>query len=934
MQRVTSRGAPAATGLLERERERHAIGEVLARAQRAEGGLLLIEAPAGMGKTSLLNAATESASVAGFACLRARASELERGFAYGCVRQLLEPVVAGGADGLFDGAAVLSRPLFDVSDDAGTDAFALLHGLYWLLNNLAADRSVALVIDDLHWADPASLRFLAYLAPRLDGMALAVIAATRPREGDAALLAGLATAPEVEVVRPAALTTTATAALCEHELEAEPAADFVSACHAATAGNPFFLDALLREVRDRKIAPDAGEAGDIRQIGPASVAQAVLLRLSGAPSEATSLVRAVAVLGDGASLREAAALTGLAEAELVRAADVLAGLGVLTLADGLEFTHPIVRQAVYADLGPAERGAAHARAAEVLVDTGAAVERVAAQLQEATPAGDPERVALLRQAAHGALARGAPEAAAAWLSRALAEPPPPDVLGELLAELGSAQLRLGSAEAVEHLSSAADTLRDPVLRARALRDLANALTMSGRSDRSISAFETAIEVLEPVDREGALELEAELVAHSQWASVETRAPVAKRLDRFADLAGDTPGERLVLASLAAERGRLCDSAAEAVAIYERALAGGRLLAEQNPDNAGPIYHLVSGLIECDAYELLATSLEQMLETARARGAVPTVAYATAWRALLNLRRGSVAVAVDDARTTLDLITEYGIELGRDNARALLANVLLDCGDLEAAELAFGDIDAPVDLGVTRNFLLRVRSLLHFARGRTQAGIDDLRAFVEHDESQGGANPYSFRWRSEVALGLAALGDREGARALAAEDLDIARRWGAAPGIGIATRAVALVSEGEDQIDGLREAVAVLAPSGAELEHARALLDYGAALRRANRRSEARPALEEALAIAERVGAAGVAATARVELGAAGGRVDDPHGSELTVSERRVAVLAAQGRSNPEIAQALFVTRKTVETHLGHVYRKLDISGRGELAGAL
>jgi DNA-binding CsgD family transcriptional regulator len=124
---------------------------------------------------------------------------------------------------------------------------------------------------------------------------------------------------------------------------------------------------------------------------------------------------------------------------------------------------------------------------------------------------------------------------------------------------------------------------------------------------------------------------------------------------------------------------------------------------------------------------------------------------------------------------------------------------------------------------------------------------------------------------------------------------------------------------------------VLAASGAELEHARALVDYGAALRRANQRARARALLDEGLAIAERLGAEGLAAIARVELGAAGGRARDPQGSALTVSERRVAELAAEGLSNPEIAQALFVTRKTVETHLGHVYRKLDISGRRELA---
>jgi DNA-binding CsgD family transcriptional regulator len=127
---------------------------------------------------------------------------------------------------------------------------------------------------------------------------------------------------------------------------------------------------------------------------------------------------------------------------------------------------------------------------------------------------------------------------------------------------------------------------------------------------------------------------------------------------------------------------------------------------------------------------------------------------------------------------------------------------------------------------------------------------------------------------------------------------------------------------------------VLAPSGAELEHARALLDLGAALRRGNQRADARTPLEQSLEKAERVGASGVAEAARAELRAAGGQPRDPTGATLTASERRVAELAAEGHSNPEIAQMLFVTRKTVETHLGHVYRKLDIGGRRELAAAL
>jgi DNA-binding CsgD family transcriptional regulator len=173
--------------------------------------------------------------------------------------------------------------------------------------------------------------------------------------------------------------------------------------------------------------------------------------------------------------------------------------------------------------------------------------------------------------------------------------------------------------------------------------------------------------------------------------------------------------------------------------------------------------------------------------------------------------------------------------------------------------------------------------------------------------------------------------------MVADDLERARRWGAASGIGIALRAVALVEGGARSVDRLREAVEVLDGSPARLEHARALIDLGAALRRANRRAEARSALQNGLDMAVNCGARPLAERARTELRAAGGRSSDPAGTgleQLTASERRVAELAAEGRSNPEIAQALFVTRKTVETHLGHVYSKLDISGRGKLARVL
>jgi DNA-binding CsgD family transcriptional regulator len=934
--------------LLERDGELGELSDAVRAAQAGDGRIVLVEAPAGLGKTSLLRAAARIVGGAGFTCLRARASELEHDFAYGCVRQLLEPALAKLAaverDRLFHGAAALAAPLFAPPSaphlpSAGDGSFSMLHGLYWLLVNLADERPVALSVDDLHWCDPESLRFLNYLAPRLDGLPLVVLASTRSGESVGTDVARLATGPETTVLRPQPLSIESAAVLCEDALGTGVGRDFAAACTEATGGNPFFLEALLREVREQGLSADTGESVRVRRIGPAAVAQAVLLRLSTGPTSAGPLVRAAAVLGDGASLAEAAELAGLDHDEAARAADRLVALDIVESGEGLEFAHPVVREAVYADIGPRERAQAHARAAGILAGKGASEERIAAQIVEAEPTGDPGRVELLRRVAADALARGAPASAAASLRRALLEPPPDASRAEVLVELGSVEYSLASPEAVDHLTAAVELSTDPALLAAAARRLALALTMAGDSDRAVEALEPVISTLERHDRELALVLEAELAAHAQEASLERRAPARQRLERYGRLGGATPAERLVLASLAFERARASESSAEAETHLEQALGGGRLLGEQDVDVAGPLYLLLVGLLATDALDVASECLEQALADARDRGSIPAQAFVIEFRGWVSLRRGDVAGAETDARTALELLTAHDIHLGRAYALGLLIEALIEEGEVEAAEAALatsgpGDEIPP---GMAFNDLLEARGLLRIAQGRTRQGLDDLLEFGRRDALWGGANPLASRWRSRAALAVAVLGDREEARRMAVEDLERARRWGAASGVGVALRAVALVERGPGSVDRLREAVDVLAQSPARLEHARALTDLGAALRRANRRSEARGPLDEALVLARRCGARTLAARATTELRAAGGRSSEPEGGgveQLTASERRVAELAAEGYSNPEIAQALFVTRKTVETHLGHVYRKLDISGRGQLGGAL
>jgi DNA-binding CsgD family transcriptional regulator len=934
--------------LLERDLELTELGDALKQAQRGRGQVVLIEAPAGLGKTSLLRAACRVAEETGFTCLRARATELERDFAYGCIRQLLEPVVAkvSGSEGdrLFDGAAALSKQLFAPTDllqqaISANSTFAIQHGLYWLLNNMTDESPVTLTVDDVHWSDAESVRFLNYLAPRVDGLALAVLVTARSGEDVSADLARLAASPETIVLRPRPLSTGATVRLCEQALGVSVASEFAAACREATGGNPFFLEALLYEVKERGLSPDSDGAAEVVGIGPAAVAEAVLLRLAERPAAATGLVRAVAVIGDGAGLAEAARLAQLSEGEAAVAADLLVALGILKKGEGLEFAHPILRESVYADIGPHQRATAHGEAARILAASGASEERIAAQIVEAEPAGDPERVDLLRRVAADALWRGAPAAAVAWLGRALEEPPVEAEMAAVLFELGSAEVRVGAPDAVAHLTAAAELAREPTLLGMVARLLALALTWSGDADGAVEAIESAVEVVEPHDPELALLLEAELAAHAQEASLERRAPAARRLERYTELEGATPGERLVQASLAFERARGSESESDAVAHLESALAGGRLLDEQSVDVAGPFYLLLVGLLATDALDLADACLEQAIADARAQASIPALAFVVEFRGWVSLRRGALADAEEDARTALELLTTIDIQLGRAYALALLIEALIEKGDVEAAEqaLSTSGLGDEIPPGLATNDLLEARALLHLAQGRAREGLEDLIEFGKRDELWGGANPLASRWRSRASRALAAVGESEQARQMALDDLERAKRWGAASGMGVALRAVGLTEGGTSPTDRLREAAELLARSPERVEHAGALTDLGSALRRANRRAEARGWLKEGLDLARRCGAGALAERARTELRAAGGPSSEPEGTgveQLTVSERRVARLAAEGRSNPEIAQALFVTRKTIETHLGRTYRKLGISGRGELAHVL
>jgi hypothetical protein len=331
--------------LLEREHEVKRIGAALRSAGQRAGRAVIVEGAAGLGKSRLLEEARRQAPGLGVCSLSARATELEQGFPYGVMRQLFERrlLEAGAAerDRWLAGAAALAADVLIAAPaqasrgatagaPPGDPGYAWQHGLYWLASNLSADSPLVLIVDDLQWCDAPSARALAFVARRLDGLPLGLILATRPLDAELnPAAATLVADPDAELLRPAPLTETAIAAMAADRLAGEPDDSFVRACRDVTGGNPFLLGELLSEAAARGLAPAAAAAAEVGAMVPRGVANAVLLRLARLPPPAAALARALSTLGDGAHVRDAARLAGLAGAELETAMAALVSAGIV-----------------------------------------------------------------------------------------------------------------------------------------------------------------------------------------------------------------------------------------------------------------------------------------------------------------------------------------------------------------------------------------------------------------------------------------------------------------------------------------------------------------------------------------------------------------------------------------------------------------------------
>jgi len=923
-------------GLLERQGELDALAEVLAAARAGRGGVALVEGAAGIGKSRLLDAACAAAAASGMAVLRASGHELEGEASFGVAVELFEPSLAAaeGHGRIERGQPLPAAPLFDPAAAPAADSLALLRGLYWLAVELAGDAGLALVVDDAQWCDRPSLVFLAYLAARLEEVPIAVLVATREgAAGEAADALVALRGAGSRIVRPGPLGPGGVAALVRAELPGAEDA-FVDACGEVTAGNPFLVIELSRLLAAEAVAPTAASVAAVKALVPDTVIHSFLTQLGRLGEEAEALAAAAAVLGDGAPLRQVAALAGVAAAPAEDAADALAAAGILARGEPIRFAHPLIATAVRDDLPEFARARAHRAAADLLSADGAPLREVAAHLLLTRPDADGWVLETLRAAAASAVVQGDPAAAARLLARAAAEPPASERRGEVLLELAEAEALAGDTAAAAHVEEALAALPPGPGRGRALRSLGRIRFAGGEHAVAAEALEGALAALDDEDPESQAILGEYLTVNRFHGPLLGAAERRLRPIVEATRDGDPPADPVLLVhallslALAGEAPALVGELAD------------RAAARIDPDLDVASYSLPSGMLVqalciVDATDRATAVADVALAEARRRGSFIAITSASFHRAIPRLHRGELSDAMADLGQG-QATREEGWGAAVAWPLSLQAHLQLERGEVAAAResLALASAGDGSMEGAVLEFAVAALALAERDPGTALRAAEAAGEVLR--EGFGVDSPGFLPWRRPAALAALALGEEARARELAGEQLELARAAAAPRPLALALRTAAAVGGG-DPVDLLEEARAALDDAEPRLERAHVLAELGAALRRAGRRRDCQGPLREALQTADAMGARALAEVARDELRATGARPRRAAFSgveALTPAELRVARLAAEGLTNREIAQELFVTAKTVQTHLSSVYRKLDAGSRQELPGLL
>ncbi len=948
--------------MVERDREMDVIRGLLSSAKNGAGMLISVEGAPGMGKTELLDWGARVANKDTFEILRARGSELGQSFAFGVVSQIFEPILAkvssGDREHLLAGAAESSmaaiRPGVETVEFGD---YSILHGLYWLTANICDMRPLLIIIDDFHWIDPASLKYLGYLLSRLDSIRCGIIVASRKGASNLSYANSLLSDSLCTRLDLQPLTPRGAARVIEGTSSRRVTDSFAGACHLATKGNPLFIREIAFLLRDRGADPSNIDENGIVDFAASGIGRKVDSWIGQLGQDCREVASALSALGDGASITEIMSVADLdadrtmtAMESLVRAELVSAKRGDRSelVPEAYEFRHPLVAAAVQEEAGIERMIALHKKAAFHYESVQGDAGRVAAHLLQTPPNADMHTFDMLFLGAKESLAKKSPEAAFSYLQRCLQEldsGAESTKRKEVLWHLADLARELDMEKSAEYLNRILALEFDDLSRAETLLHLGWVYTLLLRGDEADTAFKEGL-ALAPQDSGIRKRIIAGLVHQplmhpgrilSRPAEEELHSIAADRTAAGRELDGvlaDAEGRTMSGSSVHRLHRALDDSDTVQSPIADTVLL--------QPHKSGSVW------IAAIAYDpaWARKHLERELADARKHQSTGYVGLLRYFRSRAWWHEGQLGEAMEDLRAGMRLGKLSNSAIVPFLATPLMAEILIEQGEYGEAQLLLGadsagekeDLMAAKTPQTLSYFRLESQANLFRAQGCYSDGLRcALAAGNSFSAHAGGINPAWVDWRSEAALCLSALGKPDEANDLATKNLLLARQWGSIRVIGRAQRILGEVSRGEAGLKSLKDSVRTLEGSSAQLDYAWALYCTGAALRRSGARVESRNYLSKAVSLADRLEAKRLLSMALVELRIAGARPRSIALSgveSLTPSELRVAGMAKFGKSNREIAQEIFVTTKTVEVHLSSVYRKLAITGRSELADAL
>ncbi|MFJ6080808.1 ATP-binding protein [Streptomyces sp. NPDC092369] len=877
----------ASDPLWEREEEVAAVERALDTLQSdksSAGSLLVIRGEAGIGKTALLAETRRIAERRGCTVWAARGGETLRSVPFNVVRQLLQPALLSLMP---EEAREYLGDWFDIAGPAlgiaepgerRADPQGVCDGLVAAVRRLARrEWPLVLLVDDAHWADQETLRWLAAFAERLDDLSVLLVVAHRPGEvsGESARHLDTVAAAGRPLDDLSALTPAATAGLTRATLGPHADAPFCREVWAVTGGNPYETVELLAKVQDSDLEPTEGAAAELRALNRSARGGGLVARLEELGIDATRFAWAAAILGTGISVGLVARLATLEYENASRCADLLRSARILTepdpashqVGDGdLEFVHPLIATAVYNSIPDALCTAMHGIAAKVVTDYGFGAAMASRHLLQVHPDSDEELVEQLREAAREHLAVGAPDAARRCLERALVEPPVATVHASVLYELGCATLLTAPARTIAHLQTAlAMPGLDSDTRVEAVYRLSQALLHNDQLDEAVRTVEA--ETARHEDGPARLRLQA---VHFMWEGIhagETSSP--GRSERLAELAATCTGrdnsERALLILRGFDAMTHGENAEEVVELCDRALVNGRLapgLGWTDTEWGIELLMMLAGSYaysdRLDRAESLYNEALRAYESAGWSGGHLSLAHA--YVGLGHRRRGRLREAESSLRESLRLAERVGRGLPLYwSATCNLVDVLLARGHVDEAwsiaeQYGFAP---PYPSTIVLPDPRSVRGRLLLAVGRTKDAINELEQAEKAATARGHHNPVLVPWAVDLAPALATEDPVRAAR-LVSDVRRRAERFGTDTAIGEALRCAAALETGQRAVRLAAQAVAYLEASPCQYEHAAARVEYGIAARSVAE-------LNRGLTLARSCGADGLAAKAREVL---------------------------------------------------------------------